>query len=132
MSSILDKIILGAVALGLAFVIISSLILPYFSSAYRYCQALQWEGAEGSVYTNCSNRYQDAFNTSFVDTVTRSHTEGGITSPVEADTGNATDPFCLNCETLGGYRVPMQGMVLLVLVLAIVGFGVYFMPKVRA
>lgn len=132
-SNILNKIVAGTVALALIYVIVASLVLPYFSSSYRYCQALQWEGAEGNVYTNCTNRYQDEFNTTFLScfgTTCTTHTENGKTSPVRTTAVNLTS-YCLNCATLGGYRGAMQGIVLLILVLGLVGFGVYMMPKRR-
>jgi len=121
---------MGTVALGVAMVLLATLILPQFSSSYRYCQARTWQGAVGNVYTNCTNRYQDAFNTSFVDASSGTHTENGATDPVTTDNANA-ESFCLDCTTLGGYRTTMQGITLLVFVLAIIGFGIYFIPKVR-
>lgn len=135
MSSIKRAVAVG-VALGIIFILAANLILPYFSSSYRYCQDLRWEGATGNVYTNCTNRYQDAFNTSYVACVYEtigdvcvSHTENGITSPINNNATNISS-YCLNCLTAGGYRIATRGLVLLVLVLGLIGFGIYFLPRI--
>ena len=119
-----------AVALGLAlvFIITSSILLPQFSSAWRYCQARQWVATQGGVMTNCTTPYQTA-NTTFVDTTGTSHTEGGLASPLNSDTGVGVDRFCLNCSTAGGYRTTVQGVLLLVLVLFLVAIGLRYFGR---
>ena len=127
MVSIQDMI---AVSIGLVivFVISSSILLPQFSTAWKYCQAREWVATQGGVLTNCTTPYTTA-NTSFVDTTGGTHTESGLTSPINADTGAPVDAFCLNCSTLGGYRTTVQGLVLLLLVLFLVAIGLRFFGR---
>lgn len=120
--SVLMPIIYGAVGLMIAFIVFGAVVMPEFSKAWRYCQALSWEGATGGVYTNCSDRYQDEFNTTFVDVTAGSHTENGITSPIGSDnTGSSS--YCLNCKTTGGYRTTVQGLTLLTLSIGVIAIG---------
>lgn len=123
--SVVNKLIYGGIALALLFILASTVMLPYFSTAWRYCQALQWVGAHGSSYTNCTVPYQTS-NTSAVSGT--SHTENGITSPVATDSGNS-DEFCLNCATQGGYRTTVQGLSVLILVIGLIAFGLHFFGK---
>ncbi len=129
---VLNKIVYGTVGLLLLFLMASSVFMPFFSSSWRYCQARQWNCGVAGVYTNCTSRYQDPFNTTVVDPSTGTHTEGGLTDPVDTDTTQAAcTHYCLNCETAGGYRTSAQGLLLLVLVIALIGFGVRYLPRMR-
>lgn len=132
MAGIVDKAVGISIGLLILFLFATTLILPQFSSSYRYCQGLEWKGAAGDVYTNCTARYQEEFNETEVAQraagATGSHTENGVTSPVDDDAINVTS-YCLNCETAGGYRTANQGLNLLILTLALVGFALIFLPK---
>ena len=125
---LVNTLVMGAIGLTVLFLLASTLILPYFSTAYRFCSNKQWEGATGGVYTNCSNRYQDAFNQTPVPASGGYHTENGETNPVDSDSLNSTQ-FCLNCSVLGGYRTTIQGLTVLVLVLALIFFGVKYLKR---
>jgi len=111
----------------LLFLLGSTLILPNFSKAWRFCQAKEWVGAHSGTLTNCTTPYENS-NTSYVDPAGTSHIEEGETSPLAADNLNA-DQFCLNCKTPGGYRTTVQGLTLLALVLAIIGIALLFFGK---
>lgn len=129
MAGILDKAIAYSVGLLLLFLLASTLILPNFSKAWRFCQAKQWNPDDGGLLgANCTTPYTNA-NTSAVTGTP--HTEDGETVPAEVDIDpyESIDVYCLNCETLGGYRTTVQGLVLLALALALIGFAMIFLPK---
>ena len=123
-----QEMIAISIGLVIVFIIGSSILMPQFSSAWKFCQAREWVATQGGVMTNCTTPYQTA-NTSFVDTTGGTHTEGGLASPINADTGVPVDAFCLNCSTLGGYRGTVQGLVLLLLVLFLIGVGMRFFGR---
>lgn len=130
MAGILEKALAVGIGMMLLFILASTLIMPQFSKAWRYCQAKEWVGTQGGVLTNCTTPYQTA-NTTFVDNTTATHTEDGETNPRDTDTDGGTNRFCLNCKTLGGYRTTVQGLVVLVLMLALITFGLHFFPRRR-
>ncbi len=121
MAITLSKTANKAIAAAILFAIVSAVVLPFFSRAWRYCQAREWVGAQGGVLTNCTTPYQTA-NTTAVDPTAASHTEQGETSPVATDNTNA-DVWCLNCSTLGGYRGAMQGLLLVMFVVVMIVLG---------
>ena len=127
MAGFIDKAVSYGVGLLIVFLLTATIILPQFSTAWRYCQAKEWVGAEGGTNTNCTTPYRTA-NTTMVDHTADTHTEAGDTSPVADDNGLA-DNFCLNCATLGGYRTTVQGLAVLALAMAFIGFAIYFFPK---
>lgn len=119
------KLIGYGVGLLVLFILVSTLVLPQFDDAWRYCQALEWVAIQGGTMTNCSTPYK-ASNESTVLNTSSTHTEDGITSPVDTDTDAGIDEFCLNCATEGGYRDSVQGILLLALVVGAIAFGLYF------
>ena len=123
-----SAIVMGAIGLVILFLLASTLIIPQFSNAWRFCSNKQWEGATGGVYTNCSSRYQDAFNQTSVLADSTHHTEEGETNPVNADSLNSTQ-YCLNCSVQGGFRSTVQGLVLLIMVLGLIAFGLRYMKR---
>jgi len=126
MAGILDKSVAYGVGLLILFLLGSTLIMPHFSSAWKYCQAREWNPDMGGLLgANCSIPYTNA-NTSAV--TASPHTEGGLTSPVE-EAGENVDVYCLNCERPGGYRTTVQGLTVLALALGLIGFALYFFPK---
>lgn len=129
MAGILNRALAIGIGLMILFLIASTLIMPNFSTAWRYCQAREWVGADGGTLTNCTTPYQNA-NTTFVDNGTGIHTENGRTDPVASDNTEANS-FCLNCSVAGGYRPTVQGLVVLAMVLGFVAFAIYFWPKGR-
>lgn len=117
--------VFGSVALLMIYLLASTMIMPFFSQAWRYCQQKHWVVAQGGVNTNCTLIYQTA-NTTAVTQGAATHTELGETIPLAADSGIA-DNYCVNCGAAGGYRVSNQGLQLFVLIIALIGFGVSFM-----
>jgi len=112
----------------------ATLIIPQFSSSYAYCEELQWNCDADRSFSNCTSRRQEQRNTSVVKE--GSHTQDGVTTKVDstcqtnATAGGGGAPYyCLNCETLGGYRSTVQGLALIVIAIGLIGFGLYFLPK---
>lgn len=137
MGSILNNVLAVSLGLVVLVVVASSILLPQFSTSWRYCQAREWKCADGGTTTNCTTPYATSNTTQVVLNATgsaTSHTELGLTESVETDDcSNHTnvDNFCLNCDTAGGYRSATQGLLLLGLVLGLMGLGIKFiLPKV--
>lgn len=124
---LLTKAVGVGIGLLILFLLFSTLIMPQFSTAWRYCQGREWVGATGGTLTNCTTPYQNS-NTSYVNPAGATHTESGQTDPVVTD-NDAADQFCLNCATVGGYRATNQGLTLLILVMGLIGFALRFFPR---
>lgn len=129
MAGYINKSVQYGIALVIVFLLASTLILPQFSNAWRYCQAKEWVGTHGGTQTNCTVPYTAA-NTSAVAPAGGTHTEGGETNAVDTDTVG-TDIYCLNCNTEGGYRSTVQGLTFLMLALGFIYFAVNFIPSRR-
>lgn len=128
---VLDRAVAYSVGLLVLFLLGSTLIMPQFSKAWKYCQALQWNPDEGGALgANCTTPYTNTNSTPVVNETTK-HTEEGDTWPVDQDSTaiEGVDYYCLNCDTPGGYRTTVQGLVILVLSLALIGFAIKFLPK---
>jgi len=128
MTSIWNGVIYGAVALAVLFLLLPTVILPYFSTAYSFCQHQKWYGANTTLgvanLANCTNVIT-SYNTSKI-------TPGVdyLNNPVSLDSYN-NDNFCLNCDTAGGFRAPSQGIMILILFMALISAAIYFIPKIR-
>lgn len=127
----LKNIVYGAVAILILFILASTIMLPEFRKSWQYCQNPRWRADNQSVGTNCTNEI--AFNNTPITSAGtwtaddgKSYVCGG-----DQDCTTATSRFCVNCDTLGGYRTSTQGLVLLILVMGIVGIAVAFIPKLR-
>lgn len=124
MSGNLNKILYGGIALAVIFLILPSLVLPMFNESSNYCAITKWYGADNGVLTNCTD-VKTASNSSFVDLAKTTY----LGQPLDQDNGMA-DQFCLNCET--GGRVSMAtGIIVIILIISLVGFAIYFVPKMR-
>lgn len=105
------------IGLFLFFLLAATMVLPFFNTAYNFCQAKSWNCETGTSYANCTQRYQEAYNTTVVSGTTY------LNDPV---TGSICLKECLNCDTRGGYFATNQGLTLLVLVMALLGIGMAF------
>lgn len=108
------KIIYMALALGLLFLMIPTVIMPSFSSSYRFAQVTCWT----NTTANCD--YDTTVNTT---PLTTSQVSCGA-----SEYGAATS-YCQRISTAGGYRTANQAIILLLLVVAMIGFAVYFVKK---
>lgn len=128
MAGILDKSITYGIALLVVFLLASTIVMPQFSNAWRYCQNRQWNPDHANAQgANCTNLYQNATNDSAISGVSE-FTMNGLTSNVE-DGGENVAYYCLNCDVAGGYRTTIQGLAVLTLVMGLIGFAIYFLPK---
>lgn len=123
----LKQTIFAILGIAVVFVLVASITMTYFSRSWRYCQDVRWVGADAEATTNCTRRYGDGFNTSYVDAEndtysTYLHTEDGQTWPVDPTAKNAS-AYCLNCQTAGGYRVTNQGLMVLIFALFAIAVG---------
>jgi hypothetical protein len=110
------------VALTIFFLLASVVILPYFSSAYRYtCSAYQWKPAAGGVTTNCTTLIVSANDSAL--TAGSSYTQEGVNSPTAAGLASS---YCLDCTTQGS-RATSTGMVLFVLLIGFIFVAVTFL-----
>ncbi len=114
--NLVEMFVYGTIALAILFLLFSTIIMPQFSSSYRYAQALCWDNTTANcdyspvtnltevlVGTNCTGQMEDSSNTA----------------------------WCQRVLTAGDYRATNQGIVLLVLVIALIGFGVMFISRIR-
>lgn len=122
--SIIQRVIAVGIAMAVLFVMLGTVVLPFFQDTYSKatCQNPAWNCANAGAYTNCTNRIQDAYNT------TPLPTDYPI---VESTAGDTTwcSHLCLDCETAGSYRTTAQGLLVLGLIVAVIGFAVYFMRR---
>jgi len=126
-SSIMNKAITVGIGLLLVFLLSAAIVMPRFSDSWRYCQDVRWDCAAAGAVTNCT--YDDNvehFNNSYVDTSTGArYTRSGI-GTYDVVLGAECSDMCLRCITAGGYRASAAGLQLLILVLALIGFGLLF------
>lgn len=130
-SNILNKSLAIGIGLLVLFLLGSTLIMPQFSSAWRYCQEVKWTGANAGVTTNCTYDDDPAhFNNSMINvSTTYTYTRSGVgTYDIDA-TADGASSLCLGCLTAGGWRTSTQGLLLLVLVAALVTFALYFFKR---
>lgn len=120
----ISKILYGGIGLTILFVLVSTVILPNFATTYNYCQNPAWkpDNSSSGVYTNCTDRVQDAYNS------TPSPTDYPITVDTAEDYRNYTN-LCLNCDTRGGFSTTLKGITVFILVIAMIAFGVWFWNK---
>jgi len=111
-----DKIIYGGIALAVLFLMLSTIVLPFFSSSYRFAQATCWT----NTTSQCD--YDIATNTTVISSAL-------ACSASVFPTGLSGVTMCQAISTAGGYRSMTQAAILLVFFLAIIGFALRFMPK---
>lgn len=110
--TLLKKMIMGGIILAIIFVLLGNLIMPQFSTAWRYAQDLCWT----NVTASCD--YDTTVNTTVI---TNANTCTG--------SGYAQGDLCQAVQTAGGYRVANQGLMILILIIALIGFALTFWSK---
>jgi hypothetical protein len=114
----LDKLIYTAIALAIIFLMLSTIIMPYFSPAYRYAQATCW--------TNTSSKcdYDATVNTTVI-----TNTSANVCNFASNTDFGVTGNMCQAIVTAGGYRLINQTLMLLTFFLAMIGFALRFIPR---
>lgn len=115
---ILQKVIGIAVALLVLFLLASTLILPQFSSSYNptSCSATNWIDNSTYYASDCSE-YATSIGSASV-----------IQNSTPQSCPDESNFCCLGCSNWS-FRTTSRGMILLVLVIALIGLGLYFLPK---
>jgi hypothetical protein len=115
-TNLIDKVIYGAIAMAILFAMLSIIVLPYFSSSYRFAQSTCWT----NTTANCD--YDSTVNTTVIAS-TQACSAGVFPA------GLSGGIMCQAIVTAGGYRVINQSLMILVFFLAILGFALMFMPR---
>lgn len=112
------SIVYGVVALMIVFLVFGALVMPYFSSAWRFAQDVCLTPSDtGDTVGNCT--YDKTANTTVI--VAGDHICTGN------DENSTAGIWCQKVQTAGGYRISTQGLLLLILVMALVGTALYFL-----
>ena len=119
-------IVYGAVAILILVVLASALLLPEFGKSYGYCVAPVWKMDTDYSASNCSDGVTRGGNASAITAAGSYAANNGITYPCTTDCNPDSANFCVNCDTRGGYRTSNQGLLLLVLVMALIGIGLTY------
>jgi len=139
------KVISIGIALLLLFIIANTLILPYFEDTHEYGFGDEPCMAE----TNCTTGTTTGLNNPYCSgrgilgtcDLCNNTDGGGIAGSKDGyiafldtchslDNTTSPDSQCYLC-TDWGFKITVQGMLLLVLVLGLIFFAIVFMPKVK-
>ena len=127
------NLILGSIGLVITFLILSELAIPFFAESYEYCtggKPFSKEGT-GTVYDNGCCMVASSSLTGGGVACTDCNQTAGYEDFLSKcgrliDTQNNT--HCYGC-TDWGTKTTTRGMGLLVLVLALISFAIYYIPK---
>lgn len=129
----LKTIIYSTIALLFVFLFTSSIWISFFGTGYEYGFGdCPYSSDNGTSCTNLGNNYCSTKGTNLVVCDQCNGTGGYETFLSSCGTliGNQNDTHCYGC-TDWGFKTSTRGLILLVLVLALVGFAVTFLPKFR-
>ena len=118
---IMKPIYIG-IALAVLFIMLSTMVMPYFSTAFRYAQDVCWTGTAA----NCD---YDTNTNSTVITNSTAVTGTGLYGVCAPTATNFATAMCLHITTAGGYRSITQAVILLIFFFTILGFALRFLPK---
>jgi beta-lactamase regulating signal transducer with metallopeptidase domain len=125
--SIINKSLVIIIALAVGFLVLSAIMMPFFSKNYRYtCSAYVWKPANAGVTTNCTNKVETA-NESAI-TISVANTQYGYTNPAQSF---VADNYCLDCTTAGA-QTNISAMILIVFALGLIGLALKFLPRFSA
>lgn len=120
------KIIAVPIALAVLYLMLNTVIFPNFKKSWQFCDTKTWYPAHGAVTTNCTSLVDTKNDTMLSGATFTEDGETWATSGV-----GAQNNFCLSCSTEGNYRSTNQGLQVLILVIALVGFGVGFLKYIK-
>lgn len=126
-SKTISYFVYGAIALALLFILTTSIIMPQFNTTYNYpsCVANSTTWYNASRYAGTTTVCQ-VYNTSTLDQTV------GLQACYGTDgaTGENSSVCCRTCTNFS-WRSSGQGLFVLVLVMALIGFAVAFIMKIR-
>jgi len=133
--SLINKFIAGVVAMLILFLLASTMFVGFFATTYEHGFGTEPCNKDGCVLgdTEFSNPNCLTHSTTII-----ACTSCNVSAGYEFFLDNCGDliavsnnTHCYQCTTFQGWQSTSQGLILLVLVIAIIGFAVYFLPKVR-